>query len=58
LFGGTGTTMIACEKLEMKCYMVDIEPAYIDVTVQRYVDYTGNTKIKKNGVEIEWKSNK
>lgn len=55
LFGGTGTTMIACEKLEMKCYMVDIEPAYIDVIVQRYVDYTGNENIKLNGGDIIWK---
>lgn len=54
LFGGTGTTMIACEKLEMKCYMVDIEPAYIDVIVQRYVDYTGNENIIKNGEPIIW----
>lgn len=54
LFAGTGTTMIACEKLEMSCYMLDIEPAYVDVIVQRYVDYTGNNKIKLNGKEIIW----
>lgn len=52
---GTGTTMIACEKLGMYSYMIDIEPKYIDVIVQRYVDYTGNNKIKKNGKEITWK---
>ena len=54
LFAGTGTTMIACEKLGMKCYMVDIEPIYVDVIVQRYVDYTGNSKVIKNGQEIIW----
>lgn len=54
LFAGTGTTMIACEKLGMKSYLVDIEPLYVDVIVQRYVDYTGNNKIKKNGEEIIW----
>lgn len=58
LFAGTGTTMVACEKMNMKCMMIDIEPAYVDVIVQRYVDYTGNDKIKKNGKEIDWKSNK
>ncbi len=31
-----------------------IEPAYVDVIVQRYVDYTGNNKIKLNGKEIIW----
>lgn len=55
LFAGTGTTMIACEKLGMNCYMVDIEPVYIDVIVQRYVDYTGNENIKLNGESITWK---
>lgn len=54
LFAGTGTTMIACEKLGMNCYMVDIEPVYIDIIVQRYVDYTGNEEIIKNGEKIKW----
>ena len=54
LFAGTGTTMIACEKLGMNCYMVDIEPAYVDVIVQRYVDYTGVTEVIKNGIVETW----
>lgn len=54
LFGGTGTTMIACEKLNMKSYMVELEPLYVDVIVQRYVDYTGNENIIKNGEPIIW----
>ncbi len=54
LFGGTGTTMIACEKLGMKCNLLELEPLYIDVIVQRYVDYTGNPNIKLNGQEIIW----
>lgn len=58
LFGGTGTTMIACEKLGMKCNLLELEPLYVDVIVQRYVDYTGNNKIKKNGQEITWKATK
>ena len=53
-FAGTGTTMIACEKMGQKAYMIDIEPAYVDVIVQRYVDFTGNASIKKNGEEITW----
>ena len=58
LFAGTGTTMIACEKLGMNCYMVDIEPAYVDVIVQRYVDYTGVTEVIKNGIVETWKKKK
>ena len=46
--------MIACEKLGMNCYMVDIEPAYVDVIVQRYVDYTGVTEVIKNGIVETW----
>ncbi len=55
LFAGTGTTMIACEKLGMNCYMVDIEPLYVDVIVQRYVDYTCTEEVKKNGIVEIWK---
>lgn len=58
LFGGTGTTMIACEKLGMKCNLLELEPLYVDVIVQRYVDYTGNNKIKKNGQTITWNKKK
>lgn len=57
-FLGSGSTLIASEKTGRICYGMELDPKYIDVIVQRYVDYTGNTKIKKNGVEIEWKSNK
>lgn len=54
LFGGSGSTLIAAEKLNRKCYMMELYPKYVDVIVQRYVDYTGNETIKKNGEEIIW----
>ena len=54
-FLGSGSTLIACEKTNRICYGMELEPKYIDVIVQRYVDYTGNNKIKKNGKEITWK---
>ena len=38
LFGGSGSTMIACEKMERKCYMMEIDPAYCDVIVERYAN--------------------
>lgn len=53
-FLGSGSTLIACEKIKRKCYGIELSERYIDVIVQRYVDYTGNTKIKLNGKEIEW----
>lgn len=53
-FLGSGSTLIACEKLGRVCYGMEIDPKYIDVIIQRYVDYTGITKVKKNGEEEEW----
>lgn len=41
LFGGSGSTLIACEKLERKCYMMEIDPAYCDVIVKRWEEFTG-----------------
>lgn len=46
LFGGSGTTLIACEQLEKKCYMMEIDPHYCDVIIERWEKYTGKTAIK------------
>lgn len=54
LFLGSGTTLIACEKTNRKCYGMEIEPQYCDLTITRYCNYTGVNKIKKNGKEILW----
>ena len=39
-FGGSGTTLIACEKLNRKCFTMEINPAMCDVIVQRYDKFT------------------
>lgn len=39
-FGGSGTTLIACEKLNRKCFSMEINPAMCDVIVQRYEKFT------------------
>lgn len=41
LFGGSGSTMMAAEQLGRSCYMVELEPAYIDVIIKRYEELTG-----------------
>jgi site-specific DNA-methyltransferase (adenine-specific) len=41
LFGGTGTTVIACEKTNRKCFMMELDPHYCDVIVARWEKYTG-----------------
>lgn len=38
-FGGTGTTLIACEQLDRTCYMMELDPKYCDVIRKRYAQY-------------------
>ena len=40
-FLGSGTTMIAAERLGRRCYGMEIEPRYVDVTVKRWEEFTG-----------------
>ena len=42
IFLGSGSTLIACEKTNRKCYGMEIDPHYCDVIVKRWEDYTGN----------------
>lgn len=42
-FGGTGTTMIAAEKLGRKSYLMELDPKYCDIIVERWEKYTGQT---------------
>ena len=41
LFGGSGSTLIACEQLGRKCKMMELDPHYCDVIVKRWEDFTG-----------------
>lgn len=41
-FGGTGTTLIAAEQLNRKCYMMELDPHYCDVIIARWENLTGN----------------
>lgn len=45
LFGGSGTTMIACEETERKCYMMELEPKYCDTIIRRWQHHTGKPAI-------------
>lgn len=40
LFGGSGSTLIACEKLKRKCYMMEIDPHYCDIIKIRWEKFT------------------
>jgi DNA modification methylase len=41
LFGGTGTTLVACEQLNRKCYLMELDPHYCDVIIARWEKLTG-----------------
>ncbi|NBT58932.1 site-specific DNA-methyltransferase [bacterium] len=41
LFGGSGSTLIAAEKKQKQCFMMEFEPYYCDVIVKRWEDFTG-----------------
>ena len=45
LYGGSGSTLIACEKTSRHCRMMELDPAYVDCIVKRWEDFTGNTAI-------------
>jgi len=45
-FGGSGTTLIACEKLGRKCRMMEIDEHYCDVIIERWQNYTGKEAVK------------
>jgi DNA modification methylase len=41
LFGGSGSTLIACERRNRKARLMEIDPKYADCIVRRYEEYTG-----------------
>ena len=47
LFGGSGSTLIACEQLNRKCYMMELDPLYVDVILDRWEKFTGEKAIKE-----------
>lgn len=47
-FGGSGTTLIACEKLNRKCRMMEIDPVYCQVIIDRWEKFTGKKAEKIN----------
>ena len=49
LFGGSGSTLIACEQLNRKCYMMELDPKYCDVILQRWENLTGKKAELLNG---------
>ena len=54
LFGGSGSTLIACEQTDRICRTMELDPKYATVIVQRYIEYVGHdtaVKVMRDGVE-------
>ncbi len=49
LFGGSGSTLIGCEQRKVRCYMMELDPKYIDVIIDRWEKFTGEKAEKLNG---------
>ena len=50
LFGGSGSTLIACEQMKRKCFMLEISESYCDVILNRWVAQTGGEPIREDGM--------
>ena len=48
VFGGSGSTLIACEQLDRTCYMMELDPKYCDVIIKRWETLTGEKAVKLN----------
>lgn len=48
-FGGSGSTLIACEQISRRCYTAELDPKYCDVIIERWERLTGNKAVKISG---------
>ena len=44
-FGGSGSTLIACEQTKRRCRCIELDPKYCDVIVKRYIEFIGSNKM-------------
>ena len=56
-FGGSGSTLIACEQTNRVCYTIELDEKYCDVIVSRYIEQTGNSgkvRVIRDGLEYQY----
>ena len=56
-FGGSGSTMMACEQMNRVCFMMELDPKYASVILRRYVEDTGDAGgvyVTRNGEQIPY----
>lgn len=50
LFGGSGSTLIACEKTDRQCFMMELDPIYCGVILDRWQKFTGKKAHREDGI--------
>lgn len=53
-FGGSGSTLIACEQLDRSARLIELDPQYVDAIVGRWCKYIEDSSVVKNGEIIQW----
>lgn len=56
-FGGSGSTLIACEQMDRSCYTIELDEKYCDVIVRRYIEFKGSTEgvtVLRDGKELKF----
>ena len=56
-FGGSGSTLIACEQTDRECYTIELDEKFCDVIVKRYIEQVGssdNVKLIRDGLEYRY----
>lgn len=56
-FGGSGSTLIACEQTDRVCYTIELDEKYCDVIIKRYIEQVGTdkeVKVLRNGKEYNF----
>lgn len=56
-FGGSGSTLIACEQTERICHTIELDEKFCDVIVKRYIEEKGSDAdvfIQRDGVELKY----
>lgn len=51
VFGGSGSTLIACQKTDRRCFMSELDPHYIDVILTRFHKFSGIEPVREDGAK-------
>ena len=57
-FGGSGSTLIACEQTDRVCFTAEIDEKYADVIINRYIEFAGsddNVTVERDGKKLAYK---